>query len=100
MFEEEKNNMNENVNENNIVEDSEDVYEESYDEDEEDILISSDYIKEKINEVVDKYVKINPSLQETLNLLRDDLIREIELVEESYEDFEDEEDFESNDLEE
>ncbi len=57
-------------------------------EDDEEILISSEYIKEKIEEVVDKYVKINPSLSETLNLLKQDLIREVELVEESYDEFE------------
>ncbi len=90
MYEEENN------NENNMNETYEDFDE---NEDEEEILISSDYIKEKINEVVDKYVKINPSLEETLNLLRQDLIREIKLVEESYEEFEDDEDFDEEDEE-
>ncbi len=95
MYEEENNNEN-NMNETyETFEENEENY-----EDEEEILISSEYIKEKINEVVDKYVKINPSLEETLNLLRQDLIREIELVEESYEEFEDDEDFDEEDEEE
>ena len=87
------NNENNDEYENNFVESSEE-----YEEEEEEVLISSSYIKEKIEEVVDKYIKINPSLEETLKLLKQDLIREIEIVEEHYDEFEDE-DFDEEDEE-
>ncbi len=91
----ENNNEMNNEYENNVVEGSEEL-EES--DEEEEVLISSSYIKEKIEEVVDKYIKINPSLEETLKLLKQDLIREIEIIEEHYDEFEDE-DFDEEDEE-